>query len=403
MELKQFTTEAFDNAFANKSAAEMIAAMQQQDVKIPEEKKIEEETQQRSAADMAANPEKKLEEEKKVEEEKTEEQKAAELTANAEAEKKKAGRPPAEIKLDDNTKTIVNALIKDGKLRPFQDGKIETQRDIAELLEANVSYQLDEEKKTILDKVFNSMSPALQIVAQYAQYIQNPQELLPIINSTSNHEKFKALDDNNPAHHEMIVRERLRLNGDSDEVIEQEITELKDSAKLAAKAKTYKPVVEQYYARETKKLMDAEAAKEREYEQIIQRNHEEIVKVLGAPKLDGMQLKQQHKSLAYELLAEPREEYGGGVGIYAVIDKLFAEGKFTTLTKLALLAADESAFDSVYSTKVKLNESDRVGRILQTASTTGGPITTDEEIIKQQQEAGLQRPTRTGFGFDKRK
>lgn len=320
---------------------------------------------------------------------------------SGEPAKPKPGRPIVE-KLDDSTKTLLTGLINDKKLFGFSDGKLDTKKDVEDLLEANLSHRIEAQQKEIYDSVFKSMTPAMQMVAQYANQVDSPSDLLPLLQTTSNIERFSKLDETNPIHQEAIVREKMRLAGDTEDIIEQEIADLKDRAKLADKAKTYKPAVQQFYEREAQRLLLVKQQEEQQYMQLVQQNDQNIRKLLDGGILDGVKLKQAHKATAYELLAVPREEYGGGLGIYHVIDTLFQEGKFDRLAKIALLAGDEKAFEELISNRAKFDQADRTIRVLNTGQQSAGPTVTadDEPTPGVPTPTTLVRPTRTGFGFN---
>lgn len=410
MEVKQFTQGQFADTFEGsaldllKQTAAATPATATPSAASTEPLKVE------KVLDPEQDATKLLQEQaaaKKTEEE-TEEDPNAAATIAADAAKvaaekaKKAGRPPVE-KLDDNTVKLVKSLIDDKKLFGFQDGKIETKADLQDLLDANFNHKVETQQKEIYQQVFNSMTPAMQFIAQYAQSVSSPSELIPLLQNTSNIERFASLDENNPIHQEQIVREKMRLAGDSDDVIEQEIIDLKDRAKLADKAKMYKPALQQFYEKQVKQLAETKAKEEQDYFQQVQQNDANIRKILDADQFDGMKLKQAHKAIAYELLAVPREEYGGGMGIYHVIDTLFQQGKFDKLAKIALLAGDEKAFEELLGNKVRFAVADSTTRKLQTAARTAGPSNTDVDPDEVQQNTHtLVRPTRTGFGFSSR-
>lgn len=400
MEIKQFTTEQFGSTFEG-SAADLLSQMVTPGTVLPTPatpaapatpadplKPVPTLDPEKDAATLLqqAPPEEEI-----VEEEKTPEQKAEE------AKTKQKGRPPVE-KIDEGTKTIVSELIKEGKLFGFSDGKLETKKDLQDLLDANFQHRTDAQKEQVMQSVFQSLSPAMQTVLQYASQVQTPGELLPLLQTSSHIERFSALDEANPVHQEMIIRERMRLNGDPDDVIEQEISDLKDRAKLADRAKVYKPVVQQFYEKQAQQILQAKQQEEQEFIKNVHENDLAIRKILDAPDLDGLKLKQQHKGVVYELLAVPRAEYGGGLGIYTVIDKLLAEGNFAKLAKIALLAADDKAFEDVYGTKVKFAQADNTIRTLNTGGKTNTPIVTPNEDEPEKRPT-LARPSRAGFGF----
>lgn len=314
--------------------------------------------------------------------------------------KAKPGRPAVE-KLDASTQSLISGLIKDKKLFGFSDGKIETRKDIEDLLDANLNHRIESQQKEIYEGVFKAMTPAMQLVAQYASQVNSPSELLPLLQNTSSAERFAKLDEANPVHQEMIVRERMRLNGDPDDIIEQEVADLKDRAKLAEKAKAYKPVVQGFYEKQAQKLIQQQQAEEQQYFQVVQQNDQNIRKLLDADNLDGIKLKNNHKGVVYELLAIPREEYGGGVGIYSVIDNLFQKGQFDKLAKIALLAGDEKAFEEVYGTKLRMANADSTLRKLNIAGGSSGSIVADDDETEIKTPV-VQRPSRSGFGFQTR-
>lgn len=309
----------------------------------------------------------------------------------------KKGRPVE--KLDDGAKKLFNTLVSEKVLFGFEDGKIETVKDVQDLLDANLTHRIEAQQKEIYEGVFQSMTPAMQMVAQYASQVTHPSELLPLLQTTSNAERFASLDPENIAHQEIIVRERMRMNGDSDAIIDQEITDLKDRNKMAEKAKAYKPVLQQFYERQTQQLLHEKQREEQEMIQQVQLNDQHIRKILDAPDMGGIKLKNNHKAAVYEMLAIPREEYGGGVGIYHIIDQLFQEGKFDRLAKIALLVADEKGFDEAYITKLRMQNADDTIRKLNTSNKAAGPTVTDDQQDQDNDQPKLRRPSRTGFGF----
>jgi len=405
MEIKQFTSQQFDNAFEG-SAADLLKQVATAPAATPSTTT----TTPPADADDPLKPRPTLDPDKDAatllqqqqtppdEDEEDEKEPKEGDPKPDEGKGKQKGRPPVE-KIDDGTRAIVNDLIKEGKLFGFTDGKIETKKDLQELLDANFQHRIESQKEQVLQNIYQSFSPAMQTVLQYASQIQSPAELLPLLQTSSSAERFSSLDETNPTHQEMIIRERMRLNGDPDDVIEQEISDLKDRAKLADRAKVYKPVVQQYYENQAKQILQAKAQEEQEFVQQVQQNDLAIRKVLDAPELDGLKLKQQHKGVVYELLAVPRPEYGGGLGIYTVIDQLLAERNFAKLAKIALLAADDKAFEDVYGTKVKFAHVDNTIRTLNTGGKTTTPIVTPDDELEPTPQHTLTRPSRTGFGF----
>lgn len=333
----------------------------------------------------------------KSEEEIEAEAQKAELEAKAATDAKSKGRPPV-VRLDESAQKLFNKLIADKHIFGFQDGKIETEKDIQDLLDANINHKVEAIRNEAIQGAIQSLNPAMQAVLNYAQYVEDPSEILPFLTANSNVKQIGTLDETKPLDQERIVRERMKLNGDSEDLIAAEIQDLKDRGKLEERAKTYKPHLTQYYERQAQQLLQQRQQEEQTYIATVQKNEQSIRGILDAPDFEGVKLKAAHKGVVYELLAVPREQYGGGVGIYAVIDKLFMDGKFDKLAKVALLLGDEKGFEDVFSTKAKMAASDRTIRALNTADRAGGPLVTDNNEPDPPKNV-LPRPTRNSFGF----
>lgn len=412
METINFSYEDFNKNFGDKPASEMIAATtggtqtaQQPAATTNPIVEVAEGSAQdiinKSQEALAKNPTAAIVDPNETAEDKEKREQAeaaAKVVEEANKAKGKGGRP-AEVKLDDTTKTIFTELITEGKLFGFKDGRIESKKDVVELIEANIQSKIDAEKTDLLDKVYASQTPAMQFIMNHASKVQSPQELIPLLTSISNIEKIESLDESKPVDQERIVRLKMKLAGDSDELIESEIQDLKDSAKLEAKAKYYKPALSKHYQTETQKIIQVQQEEDRKLEAMFQENHKNIVKVLESPNIEGLEFKQKDKGIIYELLAVPRDQYDGGVGIYKVIDNLFMKGDFATLSQVALLLGDKKAFDASYTNKTKMLAANTTARILQTTTRTGGAIHDDGEPEPAQQKQTVQRPSRNGFSL----
>jgi len=266
---------------------------------------------------------------------------------------------PAPTPLSDLS-TYYQDRIKSGKFVAIEDtdaaGKTipfipKTAEEYDEVLELQINYRLDQAKKDLQTKWYESKSPAWKVVGQFAELVDDPAQMIPFIQGVKTIQTVANLDENNIDGAEQIVRTRLTQKGDPEEIISQQIEALKTTDKLLATAKTYKPIMIQQEQINLKNMEKQELAREQQYFQMVSEIRDSALKSIEAPVFGKTKLKQEEKAAVYDLIGEPNEEQGG-YGIYTVIDQLFDKKDFKKLTMLALLAANEEAFFQYLGTNV---------------------------------------------------
>lgn len=242
--------------------------------------------------------------------------------------------------------------IKSGKFVAIQEedakgNKVDfipkTAEEYDEVLELQINYRLDEAKRDMEKKWYDSKSPAWKAVSQYAEMVDDPTQLIPFLQGVRTIQSVSNLDENDIAGAEAIVRVRLGQRGDPEEIVNSQIDALKTTDKLIATAKQYKPIILQQEQQELGRKVKEEQAQQQEYIKLVTDIRENALKAIENPIFGKTKLKQEEKAAIYDLIAEPSEETQG-YGVYTAIDKLFDTKDFETLKEIALLLSKKDAF-----------------------------------------------------------
>src|SRR6187399_1368149 len=141
-----------------------------------------------------------------------------------------------------------NDRIKSGKFVKIEvdgeDGKPtvfvpKTPEDFDEVIDLQVDYRLEKERKNLVQQVYQSKSPAWQAVLKYSELVDDPSEVVPFIQGVRTVESVAQVDENTEEGAERVVRARLQQRGDTQELIDQQVETLKGADKLVATAKVY--------------------------------------------------------------------------------------------------------------------------------------------------------------------
>lgn len=275
-----------------------------------------------------------------------------------------------------------------GNLVPFIP---KTAEEYDEVLELQINYRLDQEKKGIQDKWYASKTPAWKAVSQYAELVDDPAQVIPFIQGVKTIQSVAALDENDADGAEQIVRSRLTQKGDTEEIITQQIDALKTTDKLISTAKLYKPVILQQEQQALQTQMKAAQDNERQYQQLVSEIRESALKSIETPVFGKTKLKNEEKAAIYDLIAEPSEETQG-YGIYNVIDNLFEKKEFEKLKELALLLTNRDAFMNYLGTTVANKTAASLERKLRLAGEARSSSGNDFH-----EETGQPRVNRTQF------
>lgn len=225
-----------------------------------------------------------------------------------------------------------------------------TPEEFDEVFDMQINYKLEQSRKENDKNWYESKSPAWRAVAKYAEMIDDPAEILPFLQGVQTIESVSKINEEEIDGAERIVRIRLEQNGDSEDVIEEQIEALKTTDKLISTAKKFKPIILEQENKYLIQISQEKKQEEQQYQQMVQEIRQKAIETIEAPLFGKQKLKQEEKAIVFDLIAQP-DPQSGGYGIYSAIDKLFQTGDFDTLRQLALLIGKKDSFISYISTQ----------------------------------------------------
>lgn len=253
-----------------------------------------------------------------------------------------------------------------------------TPEEFDEVIDIQVNYRLDQEKKNLEKSWYGSKSPVWQAVARYAEMVDNPSDIIPFLQGVKTIQSVASVNEEEIDGAEKIVRTRMEQKGDSDDIIDEQIELLKTTDKLISTAKKYKPLIineEKTYLAQMNRDAEQEELQRRTMFNTIRTKS---IEAIEAPIFGKQKLKNEEKAAIFDLIGEP-DEASRGYKIYTAIDDLFANGDFDTLKKIALLASNPAAFvnyltiDAKNSTAAQLQTKLRVSTEGRQASASQEP------------------------------
>lgn len=329
------------------------------------------------------------------------------ISADVEEEKGKPGRPK---KHDFSDLTgYFEDRIKAGKFIPIEE-EVEGQKKVFipstpeefdEVIDMQVEYKVGQEKQKLENTWYQSKSPAWQAVAKYAEYTDDPADVVPFITGIKTLESVANLNEEEIEGAERIVRARMQQRGDDNDVIEEQIEALKTTDKLISTAKKYKPAILQEEKKNLQQMMAQKEKEEEEYNHIIYNIRENAIKAIESPVFGKIKLKNDEKMAVYELIGEP-DKQSKGFRIYSEIDKLFESGKFDTLAKIALLMANEESFTNYISNTAADKTAAGLERKLRLATDSRGGSSRDVNTNDDAPSIQRNRFNNNNGGFSRR-
>lgn len=293
--------------------------------------------------------------------------------------------------------------IKSGIFSPLvdEDGNdipLTKLEDVDAFLEANLAYKLEKEKTELEKNWYSDKSPAWKAVAQYAEQVQDPTQLLPFLQGVQNIQNISEIDETTIEGAESIVRYKMQLSGDDGETIDEQIQILKDSDKIVDIAKKYKPNLVQAEAQRLAKMQEQAQQQQQQYIQMVSEYEKIAIEHIEKP-LFGENLSQEEKAIVYDLIAAPSEELGG-YPIFAAIDDLYEKRDFETLREIALLYAKKQEFykyASKAATVKTANELQRKLRVqMETNTKSSGK---DDPEIRTIKVPAIKQQGKPRFGY----
>lgn len=251
--------------------------------------------------------------------------------------------------------------IKNGKFVAIQEvdekgNKVnfipKTAEEYDEVLEIQINYRLDEAKKELEKKWYDSKTPAWKAISQYAEMVDDPTQLIPFLSGIRTLQSVADLNEGEIDGAEAIVRVRMEQRGDPEDAITSQIDALKTTDKLLATAKQYKPIIIQQEQQVLQQQMRQQQAQQQDYVKLVSEVRNNAIAAIEKPIFGKQVLKKDEKAAIYDLIAEPSEE-DKGYGIYSAIDNLFDKQDFETLKELAFLLSKKEAFYNYLGTTVR--------------------------------------------------
>lgn len=288
----------------------------------------------------------------------------------------KPGRKP-KYGFDDITGYFADR-IKTGKFVPVeeegQDGtKVpfipKTPEEFDEVIDIQVNYKLEQAKQDLVKSIYQSKSPAWQAVMKYSEMVDDPQELLPFLNTVRTIETVVNINEEDAAGAEDIVRIRLQQRGETDDVIQEQIEVLKGADKLISTAKKYKPLIVAEEKEAMRQMAAEEQDRERQYMATVTDIRSNAIKAIESPIFGKQKLKNEEKAIIYDLIAEPSQETKG-YAIYSAIDNLFETKDFETLKQIALFLGKKESFLTYATAAAAQNVSEGLQRKLAAAGSS---------------------------------
>ncbi len=292
-----------------------------------------------------------------------------------------------------NKGTFVKLEIEgeDGKMTTFIP---KTPEDYDEVFQLQVDWKLNQAKKELENKWFESKSPAWKVVSKYAEMTDDPTQIIPFLQGVRTLQTVASLDENDIEGAEQIVRTRFQQNNEPEEVINANIDSLKATDKLISTAKQLKPLMLQQQQQQLGQQMKQKEQEEIAYNNLLADIKTNAIKAIEQPLFGKNALKQDEKAAIYDLIGEPQEEQGG-FGIFTAIDQLFENKDFDTLRQIALLISKKDAFYNYLGANIANKTAASLEKKLRVAaesrSASGNDF--DEEVVK---------PTVTRNNFNKR-
>lgn len=264
--------------------------------------------------------------------------------------------------------------------------ELKSPEDFDLVIEENIRYQVEQQKKELEKSWYQTKSPAFQAVAQYAELVQDPSEILPFLQGMNNMRSISEVDETSIEGAEQIVRYQKKLAGLPDDVVEEEIEALKSTDKLISSASKIKPNLLQREQANLVKMQESARQKEMEYWNTVAEYERKAKEIINTPLFGKVKLAMEDKEAVYDLIAIPSEE-SGGYKIYDEIDSLYEKADFETLREVALLLKKKEKYNK-YVSQLELEKNNKeLQKKLRLATETGkGSVSEDdtptEPVIK---------------------
>lgn len=290
------------------------------------------------------------------------------LNSTKEPEVEQNSEPKDSVDFD----ALAKELIEDGLLLGgFEDdAPIKSKKDLKELIKGNLEEYKSKVVQEEVVNFINSLPNELKIAADYA--LSGGTNMKDLFKTLSRIEEAKqhTLDDEDGQ--EAIVRDWLGTQGFSSEEIEQEVFEMKDSGKLEARAKFFKPKLDSMYEKEVQVKIEQEkqaTAKRVEFQKQYQEN---VYNALKDGDLNGIKLDKKLSNNLYSGLTENTfDSISGGKTnmLGALLEKVqYIEPDYKLLAEATWLLADPKGYKEKIKSEIKQEVTADTVRKIKTAN-----------------------------------
>jgi hypothetical protein len=250
----------------------------------------------------------------------------------------------------------------------------QTPEEFDEVIQIQVDYKVEQAKKDLETKWYESKSPAWKAISQYAEMVDDPSQLIPFLQGVKNIQSISQLNEEDNEQAEAIVRARMEQRGDPETIIKSQIDALKSTDSLVSTAKQVKPLMLQEEQRHLATQVHEARVREQEYLKDITDIREKAHKAIEQPIFGKTKLKQEEKAAIYDLIAIPSEQTQG-YGIYSEIDKLFEkrdDSSLEMLKMISLMLTKKDAFFNYLGTDIANQTASKLQKKLTVAGEMRG-------------------------------
>lgn len=293
-------------------------------------------------------------------------------------------KEPAPKKADFDFDTAAQELIKDGLLDAFEDGEpIKSKKDFKELIAGNIQAAKEQAKEEGALEALQALPREVHLAAEYV--MKGGKDVKAFFKAMAAMEEVRELSLDNEAGQEDIVRMHLEHQGFTEEEIDSEIFDLKDSGRLESKAKMYKPKLDKVLEKDVQaKIKEQEELQERreEGERIYKSS---VYEALKEGEINGVKVDKKVQSFLFNGLTNNQFKSitGGSTNLLgALLEKIqFVEPDYKLLAEATWLLADPEGYKKELKKEVKETVTADTVRKIKAASEgskTGLPDTTPE-------------------------
>jgi|TARA_R100000084_G_C4654055_1_gene151671 hypothetical protein len=280
---------------------------------------------------------------------------------------------------------IINKLIKEDKIVPFDDDKPFEEynaKDWEELINANLEEKANQVRRETPQQFFNSLPQELQIAARYVA--DGGTDLKGLFGTLAQVEEHRSLDVKKEKDQEYIIREYLGATGyGSAEEIQEEIEIWKDLGKLEQQASKFKPKLDKMQEAVVAKKIQEQDLKKKQQEQASKQYMSNVYNTLKEGKLGDIKVDKKTQSLLYNGLVAPNYPSVSGKNtnlLGHLLEKYqFVEPNYTLVTEALWLLADPTGYKAKIMERGAQKSVEKTVRKLKTeqASSGGNSLGTD--------------------------